>query len=100
MKITEKELRGVIIENITKVLNEGRANNPVEKWVYWCMNYDDPKVFIEAMLGSKSHYLYEHYLSKFNAFYKQSGPDGVMNRFFLALDGEHRQKLLDYVEQR
>lgn len=99
MKITEKELREVISENITKVLNESLYTDPVTKWIYWCFNYTKPEEFIAVIAGGENSYLYQHYLSKFNALYKRVGADAVMNRFFIELDGEHRQKLLQYVEE-
>ena len=99
MKIKRDELNKLIKESITKTLNESLYTDPVTKWVYWCFNYTRPEEFIAAIAGSKEHHLYQHYLSKFNALYERVGADAVMNRFFLELDGEHRQKLLQYVEE-
>ena len=84
--------------NFTAILKENTYSNPVTKWVYWCFNYHRPEEFIEAMVGSKEHYLYQHFLDKFNGICKKYGSDAAMNRFFVELDEEWRQKLLEYVE--
>jgi hypothetical protein len=99
MKINREELNRLIKESITKTLNESLYTDPVTKWIYWCFNYTEPKEFIAVIAGGENSYLYQHYLSKFNALYERVGADAVMNRFFLELDGEHRQKLLQYVEE-
>lgn len=99
MKINREELNRLIKESITKALNESLYTDPVTKWIYWCFNYTRPEEFIAAISGGENSYLYQHYLSKFNALYERVGADAVMNRFFLELDGEHRQKLLQYVEE-
>lgn len=100
MKINRSELNKLIKESITKTLNESLYTDPVTKWIYWCYNFTRPEEFIAAIAeGGKDGHLYQHYLSKFNALYKRVGADAVMNRFFIELDGEHRQKLLQYVEE-
>ena len=83
---------------IKQVLKESKYSNPVTKWIYWCFNYHRPEEFIEAMVGSKEHHLYQHFLSKFNHMCKTYGSDAAMNRFFVVLDEKGQQKLLDYVE--
>lgn len=99
MKINESKIRKIIKESIKRVLKENTYSNPVTKWVYWCFNYHRPEEFIEAMVGSKEHYLYQHFLDKFNGICKKYGSDAAMNRFFVELDEEWRQKLLEYVEK-
>ena len=99
MKLNESKLRKIINESVKQVLKENKYSNPVTKWIYWCFNYHRPEEFIEAMVGSKKHHLYQHFLSKFNHMYDTYGSDAVMNRFFVALDAEWQQKLLDYVEK-
>jgi len=98
MKLNESKLRKIINESIQQVLKENKYSNPVTKWIYWCFNYHRPEEFIEAMVGSKEHHLYQHFLSKFNHMCKTYGSDAAMNRFFVELDEKWQQKLLDYVE--
>lgn len=99
MKINESKLRKIINESIQQVLKETKYSNPVTKWIYWCFNYHRPEEFIEAMVGSKDNHLYQHFLNKFNHLCKIYGSDAAMNRFFVELDEEWRQKLLEYVEK-
>jgi hypothetical protein len=95
----EKSIDNIVKESIKRVLKESKYSNPVTKWIYWCFNYHRPEEFIEAMVGSKEHHLYQHFLSKFNHMCKTYGSDAAMNRFFVELDEKWQQKLLDYVEK-
>lgn len=95
----EKSIDNIVNENIKRVLKENKYSNPVTKWIYWCFNYHRPEEFIEALVGSKEHHLYQHFLDKFNHLCKRYGSDAAMNRFFVELDETWRQRLLDYVEK-
>lgn len=95
----KKSIDNIVNENIKRVLKENKYSNPVTKWIYWCFNYHRPEEFIEAMVGSKEHHLYQHFLDKFNHLCKRYGSDAAMNRFFVELDETWRQRLLDYVEK-
>lgn len=66
----------------------------INKWVYFCMNY--PHNFIEQAWACEQ-WLIDHLKGKFNGYYEDYGPRGVMNTFYCNLDGENKQKLMAWV---
>jgi hypothetical protein len=81
---------------LAKTLNEGKYDNsPITKWVYWCFNYHYPQQWIPELWGSGA--MGEHMMKKFKFLYEKYGPSGVMNKFFVELDQENQEKLIDYV---
>ena len=95
MKLTEHKLNQIVKRSIRKVLNEGQSDgNLIEKWNYWCANYDYE--FIEKAWAN-DQLMAKHLRSKFDRDYEMVGSYGVMNMFYLDLDGENRRILEDYV---
>ena len=66
----------------------------INKWVYFCMNY--PHNFIEQAWAGEQ-WLIDHLKGKFNGYYEDYGPRGVMNTFDCNLDGANKQKLMAWV---
>ena len=66
----------------------------INKWVYFCMNY--PHNFIEQAWAGEQ-WLIDHLTGKFNGYYEDYGPRGVMNTFYCNLDGVNKQKLMAWV---
>lgn len=66
----------------------------INKWVYFCMNY--PHNFIEQAWAGEQ-WLIDHLKGKFNGYYEDYGPRGVMNTFYCNLDGANKQKLMAWV---
>lgn len=90
-----KSLDTIISESIRKVINEGQSDgNPIEKWVYWCANYNYD--FIEKAWADDPG-MAKHLASKFSTYYNDVGAYGVMTKFFLNLDSTNRGILVDYV---
>ena len=79
-----------------KRLNEGQYDeSPITKWVYWCFNYHYPQEWIPQLWGTGA--MGDHMMKKFSFLYEKYGSNAVMNRFFVELDQENQQKLIDYV---
>ena len=96
IRISENRLKDIIKESVTKVLNEGQYDNsPITKWVYWCFNYHYPQEWIPQLWGTGA--MGEHMMKKFSSIYERYGSSAVMNRFFVELDQENQEKLIDYV---
>jgi hypothetical protein len=66
----------------------------MNKWVFFAMNY--PYNFIEQVWEGNDN-LVRHLKAKFNAIYDNYGSRAVMNSFYCELDGENKQKLLNWV---
>lgn len=83
-------------KNMRSKINEGQYDNsPITKWVYWCFNYHYPQQWIPELWGNGA--MGEHMMKKFKFLYEKYGSSGVMNRFFVELDQENQEKLIDYV---
>ena len=88
IKITESILNRIVKESVNRVINEGVSDdNPIEKWIYWCYNYDNPEEWMGIFKGAPA----EHFMQKFSRL------RGDMNRFYLELDSRNRPILIDYV---
>ena len=61
-------------------------NKSIKNYVYFCFNY--PNNFILDCFGTGS--IGQHLKSKFN---------GDVNSFFINLDSENQEKLLNWIEQ-
>lgn len=60
-------------------------------------NYSRPEEFINYICEKTGrNYLKEHLTQKFNEYYNTYGSMGVMNRFFVEIDEELQQALVDY----
>lgn len=93
--LTKSNLENIVRESINMVLNEGQSDGkPIEKWNYWCANYDYD--FIEKAWADNPN-MAKHLEEKFGAFYDSVGPYGVMLKFYLALDSTNKRILEDYV---
>lgn len=96
IKLTKNKLNQIVSESVKKVLNEGQYDDsPITKWVYWCFNYHYPQEWIPKLWGEGA--MGEHMMKKFKFLYEKYGSNAVMNRFFVELDQENQQKLIDYV---
>jgi hypothetical protein len=66
----------------------------INKWVFWCYNFTNPKEWIyEIWKGVEADHLY----NKFCGLYEIHGCRGVMQDFYTELDKENGKKLLDWV---
>ena len=84
------------VDKTFKRLNEGQYDNsPITKWVYWCFNYHYPQEWIPQLWGTGA--MGDHMMKKFKFNYEKYGSNAVMNRFFVELDSENQQRLIDYV---
>lgn len=95
MKLTENKLNQIVKKSIRKVLNEGQSDgNLIEKWNYWCANYDYD--FIEKAWADNPM-MAKHLEAKFDHDYEMAGSYGAMTMFYLDLDGDNRRILEEYV---
>ena len=93
-QIVQEAITKVINEHKTR-LNEGQSDgNPIEKWNYWCTNYDYE--FIEKAWEDDPN-MARHLRNKFDAYYDSVGSYGVMVKFYLNLDDTNRKILENYV---
>ena len=69
----------------------------VKLFVMFGFNYHDPKEFITYICekAGKS-YLFNHLMEKFDYVYDKYGCHAVMQRFFVELDEEMKEYLVDY----
>lgn len=74
---------------MTNEISNSDYQRSVTHFVYFCMNYNSSFIKIFD----------EHLQRKFNQCYNKYGANAVMVRFFLELDENNRQKLLDYVKE-
>lgn len=66
----------------------------INKWVYWCYNYTDPKEWIYQIW---SGCIADHIYAKFKRLYEIFGYRSVMQDFYTELDKENRKLLLQWV---
>ena len=71
-----------------------KTKTDIHLWVMWGYNYSDPKEWIYEIWGGC---LADHLYNKFMYYYNEYGPDAVMNKFWVNLDGSNRTLLEDYV---
>ena len=125
--LTESDIRRLVQESVNSILNNGtfennddeipamikpapgeendeipvvsyrpggkNMDNGIKKWVYWSYNYKDPREWMNIFDGAPA----KHFYDKFMDLYKRYGSDGVMNHFFVELDSENQERLIDYV---
>ena len=66
-------------------------------WVYFGYNYSDPKEFVKYICEKcDKMYVYKHLLTKFDRIYDILGAHAVMNRFYVGLDADLRDALVEY----
>lgn len=87
IRLTESDLHRIIMETVKRTLNESRSNHPITKWVYWTFNYHNPEEWMDIFVGAPT----EHFIEKWNHC------KGDMNRFFVELDGDNQNRLIEYV---
>lgn len=66
----------------------------INKWVFFCFNY--PYDFISKVWADNKS-LAEHLQGKFMTYYDLYGSRAVVNTFYCSLDGENKQRLMDWV---
>ena len=81
-------------KNGGKVLNNDYFTS-VNHWVYFTLNYNPN--FMDAF-GGDSH-IKKHLDAKFINYYNDYGTYGVMNKFWVELDGENRASLAKWVKK-
>tara|TARA_B110000503_G_scaffold143025_1_gene242166 strand:- start:1784 stop:5524 length:3741 start_codon:yes stop_codon:yes gene_type:complete len=74
--------------------NQEFAHN-IQKWVMFCFNYPHTSEldFMNAWKGSMK----EHLGKKFSNYYETNGATGVMNNFYVNLDGGNQMLLSEWV---
>lgn len=72
-----------------------RFKNETHAWVMWCMNYIEPRVWMNEIWGGTL--LYDHFMGKFGHLYNVEGSSAVMNCFFCELSDGHKEELRDWV---
>ena len=66
-------------------------------WVMWCFNYDCPETFIRHICEvTEKNYLKDHLLAKWSYFYETFGCQSAMNNFYVELDEDLKNALVDY----
>lgn len=66
-------------------------------WVKFCMNYPDIREVIKWICErTDNSCLRDHLYAKFCIYYKDSGSDGVMTKFYCELDSTLRNALVEY----
>ena len=113
VKLTESDLKKMVFEafneyggelrhidttpkyndRMTTNASGGPGGEAIRKWVYWCYNFHNPEEWMDIFEGAPR----EHFMEKFDNYYKRYGSEGVMTRFFLALDKNNQEILADYV---
>lgn len=68
---------------------------PINKFALFCYNY--PHNFIKEC-WSEGGWIVDHFESKFAGYYEQYGSLEAPLRFYLALDGNHKQRLEEYIQ--
>ena len=94
IKINEQQLNNIVHKSVKKVLKESQSGSPIKVWNYFSANY--PYNFIEEAWADNPS-MAQHLKGKFMAYYDAVGTYGVMNKFYLNLDGNNQQILEDYV---
>ena len=68
----------------------------INKFMYFALNYDP--YFIDKVWGERKPYtLSDHLWNKFDGYYEDCGPYGVILKFYAELDWGNRIKLLNWV---
>lgn len=76
-------------------MNEDMAgNSPIHKYVMFAYNF--PRDFIERVWQDEPN-IANHLKEKFSGYYSQYGSQGVLNAFYVNLDGENQRKLEDWI---
>lgn len=84
------------------------AMTAINKWIYYCLNYEVVEVEVADFDGHKKEWLPDcfnafpmnirkHLAGKFHAYYEDYGSYGVMTKFYAELDGTNRKLLLEWV---
>lgn len=90
-KINYQDLKTLIKEVLTE---ETQMSTNISKFVFFGYNY--PHDFIQQIWRDEQ-VIANHLQNKFDMFYKKVGPNAVMNRFYVELDNENREKLERYI---
>lgn len=66
-------------------------------WVMWCYNFDRPETFISYICEQTcKSYLKDHLMAKWSHLNETFGCRSVMNDFYMELDSELQNALVDY----
>lgn len=66
-------------------------------WVKFGYNFPDPNEFIDYICEKcKKNWLKDHLKAKWESIYEDFGCHAVMNRFFVDIDEDLQQALVDY----
>lgn len=69
----------------------------IKMFVMFGYNYSSPKEFITYICEkTQKSYLIDHLTEKFSYIYDKFGSHAVMNRFFVELDSEMQEALVEY----
>ena len=88
--------------------NTKTAMIAINKWIYYCLNYNVVAVEVADYAGERTEYLPDcfnafpkylrgHLAGKWNAYYEDYGSYAVMTKFYAELDGTNRQLLMEWV---
>lgn len=71
----------------------------MDRWAGFCYNHPPYKDVILWMVGSKQHYLYQHFCAKFSHLCDVCHDDtmGAWMKFYRELDSEWAERLMQYV---
>ena len=84
------------------------AMTAINKWVFYCLNYNVVEVEVADFDGNKKEYLPDcfnafpmwvrkHLAGKFHTYYEDCGGYGAMTKFYANLDDTNRKLVLEWV---
>ena len=69
----------------------------VNLWIMWCYNFHQPKTFVKYICEKcDKMYLMDHLMAKWTNLYESNGFRSVMNDFYVELDLDLQEALVDY----
>ena len=94
MKKLRKKIRSIILRWVAKRYGYEIVN----QWVYFGYNYSSSDNLIRDCWGDFTVRCSqaEHFYKKFDYVYGRYGYDAVMNRFWVELSPDHRERLYKY----
>jgi hypothetical protein len=93
MKKLRKKIRSIILRWVAKHYGYDIVN----QFVYFGYNYPSSNDIIEKCWGDYTQPgLAKHFNEKFGYLYDHYGSNAIMNRFWVELSPDHREKLYKY----
>lgn len=112
IEIDPEDVSEETLQNVLTWLEEEWASNThehkpspkeltdmMDRWAGFCYNHPPYEEVILWMVGSKQHYLYQHFCSKFSHLCDVCHDDtmGAWMKFYRELDNKWAERLMEYV---